>query len=108
MLCIVIYKLSVYFTVYIQYIYIQYLWIYLNNFHDSYIKDVSSYSIRKQLHHDKSIDLTKESIEKYDAIVISTNHSNIDYSLIASSAKVIIDTRNAMNNTPVNGYIIKA
>lgn len=78
------------------------------SFHDSYIKDVSSYSIRKQLHHDKSIDLTKESIEKYDAIVISTNHSNIDYSLIASSAKVIIDTRNAMNNTPVNGYIIKA
>lgn len=78
------------------------------SFHDSYIKDVSSYSICNQLHHDKSIDLTKENIEKYDAIVISTNHSNIDYCLIASSAKVIIDTRNAMNNTPVSGYIIKA
>lgn len=44
-----------------------------------------------------SVQLTKESIGAYDAIVISTPHSDVDYSLIAEEAQLVIDTRNAMS-----------
>ena len=32
----------------------------------------------------------------YDAIIISTAHSEIDYELLANEAQLIVDTRNAM------------
>lgn len=80
----------------------------LVSFHDSFISDVSKNSISNSLESNLSIDITKENLVNYDAIVISTNHSNIDYSLIGSSAKIIIDTRNAMNNIPTSGFLIKA
>ena len=80
----------------------------LVSFHDSYISDVSKNSISNSLKSNLSIDITKENLVNYDAIVISTNHSNIDYCLIGSSAKIIIDTRNAMNNIPTSGFLIKA
>jgi len=38
-----------------------------------------------------------KSLSNYDAVVIATNHSQIDYSQLAEWAPLIIDTRNAMN-----------
>lgn len=40
--------------------------------------------------------LTKKTVAEYDAIVISTAHSDIDYKLLAQEGKLIVDTRNAM------------
>jgi UDP-N-acetyl-D-glucosamine dehydrogenase len=52
----------------------------------------------RHLEHDmKSVELTSDLIEAADATVIVTNHSAVDYELIARSAKLIIDTRNAMS-----------
>jgi UDP-N-acetyl-D-glucosamine dehydrogenase len=45
----------------------------------------------------KSVEWDKETIQEFDAILISTNHSNINYSELADWAGLIIDTRNAMN-----------
>ena len=42
-------------------------------------------------------DLNKKIISGYDACVIITNHSNIDYKLIADHSNLIIDTRNALS-----------
>ena len=42
-----------------------------------------------------SINLTKENLQKYDAVVICTDHDNIDYQLLVDNSKLIIDTRNA-------------
>lgn len=39
-----------------------------------------------------------DTIKKYDIIFIAAAHSNIDYDMIANSAKAIFDTRNAMKN----------
>lgn len=51
--------------------------------------------VRKYKYDMRSVDLTSENLRKYDALVISTDHSSYDYDLIVDHAKLIIDTRNA-------------
>ncbi|MGE5342439.1 MAG: nucleotide sugar dehydrogenase [Candidatus Omnitrophota bacterium] len=43
-----------------------------------------------------SVDLTTIGPSHYDAAVIITNHSNIDYQDIVNKARIVIDTRNAL------------
>ncbi|MCM8763119.1 MAG: nucleotide sugar dehydrogenase [Candidatus Omnitrophica bacterium] len=47
----------------------------------------------------KSIDLHKENLNKFDCVVITTDHSAIDYKFILKNAKLIFDTRNVYKNT---------
>jgi len=42
----------------------------------------------------KSISLSRSKLQKYDCVVITTNHSGIDYDFLRRSAKLIFDTRN--------------
>ena len=42
-----------------------------------------------------SVKLTKEKINGYDLVVLSTDHSIFDYEIISENSKIIIDTRNA-------------
>jgi UDP-N-acetyl-D-glucosamine dehydrogenase len=43
-----------------------------------------------------STDLTEDAVAQHDAVLIVTNHRAIDYELLGRSAKLIVDTRNAM------------
>jgi len=43
-----------------------------------------------------SVDLTPERLQKYDAVIIITNHSGIDYEMIERNSLLVIDTRNAL------------
>jgi UDP-N-acetyl-D-glucosamine dehydrogenase len=43
-----------------------------------------------------SVELTEENIGDADAVVVVTDHGNIDYHLVVRSAKIILDTRNAL------------
>ncbi|VVB53216.1 UDP-N-acetyl-D-mannosamine dehydrogenase [uncultured archaeon] len=45
-----------------------------------------------------SIELTPDLIKKSDIVLITTNHSNIDYEMISRNAKLIYDSRNATND----------
>ena len=54
----------------------------------------------------KSLPLTKTNIEKFDCVVIATDHSSLDYKLILENAKMIFDTRNIYKGK-VNKKIIK-
>ncbi len=57
----------------------------------------------------KSVPLTPATIKKYDAILISTDHSAYDYDMIVENAKLVVDTRNATVNVKKNrGKIVKA
>ena len=56
----------------------------------------------------KSIPLTKETVSSYDAVVISTDHSDYDYQWLYSHARLIIDTRNAMGVSLDDGKVVKA
>ena len=57
------------------------------NYHDPYVENMDSL---------KSLDLTKDIIEEQDAIVITTDHTSIDYTSLGKYAKLIVDTRNIM------------
>jgi UDP-N-acetyl-D-glucosamine dehydrogenase len=43
----------------------------------------------------KSVPLSPRTLKRYDAVLISTDHSRYDYGMIVRHAKLIIDTRNA-------------
>jgi UDP-N-acetyl-D-glucosamine dehydrogenase len=45
-----------------------------------------------------SIHLTSQSIKSYDLLLIATDHTKFDYSLIQKNAKLIIDTRGVYLN----------
>jgi UDP-N-acetyl-D-glucosamine dehydrogenase len=45
-----------------------------------------------------SVLLTAEELEKTDAVVIVTDHSNVDYDLVVEKAPLILDTRNALKS----------
>ena len=50
---------------------------------------------RKYNYQMKSVKPTKEKLNSYDLVVLSTDHSIFDYKFIASNAKLIVDSRNA-------------
>lgn len=57
----------------------------------------------------KSVEWNKETIEKFDVVVISTNHTDIDYHELSEWNDLIVDTRNSMKHvTPKNGHVWKA
>ena len=43
-------------------------------------------------------ELTKKEIKDCDLIIISTNHSNVDYQMLADNAQLIFDSRNVMKD----------
>ncbi len=43
----------------------------------------------------KSVDITAENLQKYDCVLISTDHSAYDWDFIVKNSKLVVDTRNA-------------
>ena len=60
-------------------------------YHDSYVPEfiVDGVSV-------PSVELTEEEVAKADAVVVVTDHSNVDYHLVVRSAKLVLDTRNVL------------
>ena len=57
------------------------------SYHDPYINNL------KEIEY---VELNKENLTKADAVLITTDHSNVDYEYVGKHAKLIIDTRNVM------------
>jgi UDP-N-acetyl-D-glucosamine dehydrogenase len=51
----------------------------------------------------QSVELTPENLEKYDVVVIATDHSSYDYPAIVRHARLVIDTRNATKAVKEHG-----
>lgn len=60
-------------------------------YHDPYIPAVDVHGTMMK----SQGNLTPAMLKKYDIVVITTDHSCFDYSMIVKNAKVVIDTRNA-------------
>jgi UDP-N-acetyl-D-glucosamine dehydrogenase len=57
----------------------------------------------------KSKPLTEKSLAKYDAVLISTDHTKYDYDFIVKHAQLVVDTRNATKDVKANRKkIVKA
>jgi UDP-N-acetyl-D-glucosamine dehydrogenase len=50
----------------------------------------------------KSVKLSPRLLSGYGAVVIATNHSNVDYDLLVKHSKLVIDTRNATGHITKN------
>ena len=44
----------------------------------------------------RSVELTDERIREADAVLIVTDHSNVDYERVCGGARIVVDTRNAL------------
>ncbi|NPV27280.1 MAG: nucleotide sugar dehydrogenase [Firmicutes bacterium] len=62
-------------------------------YYDPFIPEFSEHGLQMQ-----SVPLTSEGLQTYDLVVITTDHSNIDYQWVVQNAKHIFDTRNATKN----------
>jgi UDP-N-acetyl-D-glucosamine dehydrogenase len=78
------------------------------HYHDPYIP-----KLHKMRKHDfsymSSTPLTESTLSSFDAVLIATDHSGIDYQWIVQNAQVVVDSRNATRTVQKNrDKIIKA
>ena len=69
-------------------------------YHDPYVPVIRPTREHAHWTGTKSVAWNKETIAGYDLVLISTNHACVNYQELASWAKCIVDTRNAMNGIP--------
>lgn len=79
-------------------------------YYDPFIPEVLSTREHAVWTGTKSIEWDKEIVSNFDAVLISTNHSAIDYAELAEWSECLVDTRNAMNGIELKGetHIFKA
>jgi len=55
----------------------------------------------------KCVKFDQKTLKSFDCTVIVTDHSNVDYKLIAKNSKIVIDTRNALSGVKNRSNIVK-
>ena len=78
------------------------------NFYDPYIREIDSMRKYPHLSGKKRINLNKKNVSIADVVLIITDHSNINYSIISKYSKVIIDTRNRFKTNQTKAILIKS
>lgn len=79
------------------------------SFHDPFIPVIPRTRKFPQLAGRESVGLDAQVLEAADAVVISTDHSTVDYQLVGEHASLIVDTRNVMKGIAgVRAEIVKA
>lgn len=63
------------------------------SYHDPYVPALKTESGKV-----RSMKMGKSMLKTQDAVIIVTNHSNIDYKFILSNSRLILDTRNALRS----------
>ena len=76
------------------------------SYHDPYIERAPRMRSWPDLPPMASVPLTPETLASSDAVVIVTDHSSVDYELVARHAPVVIDTRGVYRNPRAN--VVKA
>ncbi|HPP52982.1 MAG TPA: nucleotide sugar dehydrogenase, partial [Thermoguttaceae bacterium] len=77
------------------------------DYHDPFVPQL--HPGRKYQYQMKSVPLTAESLARYDAVLIATDHTPVDYALLGQHARLVIDTRNAMARVQMpKARIVKA
>ncbi len=64
-------------------------------YHDPHIPAIRKTRKHGGLTARTSTKLTAESLQGFDAVLIATDHDDVDYGLIVAHAKLVVDTRNA-------------
>ena len=79
------------------------------DYHDPYVPEVPMTREHAALAGRRSVDLSPGIVGDYDAVLIATDHDDIDYEQLSTGARLIIDTRNAMGRRRLSsGQIVKS
>ncbi|WP_420335126.1 nucleotide sugar dehydrogenase [Roseibium sp.] len=79
------------------------------DYHDPHIPVIPATRAYPYLEGTTSQPFTADVIKRYDSVVIATDHDEVDWSLLAGNAKLVIDTRNVcQRNNIVGDWIVKA
>jgi UDP-N-acetyl-D-glucosamine dehydrogenase len=65
------------------------------SFHDPYVPEIPRTREYPHLAGMKSIAFSQAELSNFDAALIATDHSNVDYAALADWVKLVVDTRNA-------------
>ncbi len=72
------------------------------SYHDPYISEVDINGTKL-----KSIPLNAQAVKNSDLVLITTDHTNVPYELVAKNAKVIFDTRNVLKKITNRKNIVR-
>ncbi|KFC66772.1 Nucleotide sugar dehydrogenase [Bosea sp. LC85] len=64
-------------------------------FHDPYIPVIPPTREHAELTGRKSVSISKDSLAGFDAVLIATDHDDVDYGALVAGSKLVVDTRNA-------------
>jgi len=79
------------------------------DYYDPYVPVIKSTREHAQFAGKRSVEWNRATVEKYDVVLIATNHSCFNYRELADWSQCIVDTRNAMASIGVNsGKVWKA
>jgi UDP-N-acetyl-D-glucosamine dehydrogenase len=70
-------------------------------YHDPYVPIIKSTREHSHFSGRKSVKWNRATIERFDVVIIATNHSAVNYHELGNWAKCIVDTRNAMSGVRV-------
>jgi UDP-N-acetyl-D-glucosamine dehydrogenase len=76
------------------------------DYHDPYTPTIPTTRKYGSLAGRKSVPF--ENFDAYDAVVISTNHKNVDHEKLLDADTVVVDTRNALGNAEGRARVVKA
>lgn len=63
------------------------------DYHDPYVEEIPKTRDHPERAGMKSVDLTPENVAGYDAVLLITDHSDIDYRMAVEKAQIFVDTR---------------
>lgn len=78
------------------------------DFHDEVIGTITPTREHAALTGRKSVPLTAAQLKNYDAVIVATDHSGVDYDLVFKSGKLIVDTRNVTEKMKDKSNVVKA
>ncbi|MBX9726018.1 MAG: UDP-N-acetyl-D-glucosamine dehydrogenase, partial [Rickettsiales bacterium] len=78
------------------------------DFHDTHFPEIPFMRDHPNLKGRKSVAIDAKTLATYDAVIVATEHSAVDYALVAKHSKLVVDTRNAMRHVADRTRIVKA
>jgi UDP-N-acetyl-D-glucosamine dehydrogenase len=79
------------------------------DYHDPFVAEVPKTREHPELAGKLSTELRPNTVGSYDAVIIATDHDSIDWNLLVTHARLVIDTRNVCARNRIRGaHIIKA
>ena len=78
------------------------------SYYDPHVKTLSHFRNYPDLEKQSIPALTPEALADADAVLIVTDHTAVDYSVVMQHAKLVVDTRNACHGLTGSAQVVKA